>query len=81
MIVDANDIATQLDASGNRLRWRAIDVATGLEVPNVICCDDINGVLTRIMRDQYGNALLNAARNDVRRITESGHYKLIGSAR
>ena len=81
MFVDANDISTQLDASGNRLRWKAIDVATGLEVPHVICCDDINGVVTRIMRDQYGNNLLRAARNDVRRVTESGQYKLIGSAR
>ena len=75
MFVDANDITTQLDDSGRRLRWKAIDDATGLEVPHVICCDDTNGVLTRIARDQDGNVLLNGARNDVRRVTESGHYK------
>tara|TARA_Y100000034_G_scaffold135493_1_gene207630 strand:+ start:6391 stop:6636 length:246 start_codon:yes stop_codon:yes gene_type:complete len=81
MFVDANDIFTQLDSLGRRLRWKAIDFATGLEVPHVICCDDVKGVLTRIVRDQAGNVLLNATRGGVRLVTESGQYKLIGSAR
>lgn len=81
MFIDANDLTTQIDASGRRARWKAIDAATGLEVPHVICCDDAKGVLTRIVLDQNGNVLLNGARNDVRRVTESGQYKLVGSAR
>lgn len=80
MFVDANDISTQLDALGRRLRWQAINLASGLEIPHVIRCDDVKGVLTRVVRDQSGNVLLNAARNNVRQVTESGKFKLVGSA-
>ena len=80
MFVDANDISTRLDSSGRLVRWEVIDAATGIPVQDVICCDDIKGVLTRIVRDQSGNVLLNAARTDVRKVTETGHYKLIASA-
>lgn len=80
MFVDANDKSTMLDPTGKLIRWSVIDMVTGNEVPQVVCCDDAAGVLTRFVTDQNGKVLLNGRRDRVMTVTETGSFRLVAHA-
>lgn len=80
MFVDANDKATMLDSLGRNVSYSVVDRSTGLQVAKVVKCDDVKGVITRLVTDHKGSVLLNGRRDAARTVTQSGRYSLVANA-